>query len=176
MSYVGDYFAISNSYDINSLQNMQGLQFKLAELRERADAIGRNTGILPLGFFAFDKTHPTPREKNKAAKWVTGALFGLAGAFFGMATHENTGRNTVIGGAIGGAIGFVFGLFGQEAEETRMQRAMTKYDGYLTQLEIEANKSSIMGFAGQQPVISHHAEKLMSAREAALLDQPIGKA
>lgn len=151
MSDVGDIFTISNTFDINDLQRQQRVQMKLAEFRERADTLTRQ-GHIPLGFFAFEKAHPTVREKSPHANWLLGAIGGAVGYFI---------RPGVVGGGTGAAIGFGIGMLFYESETDRLERAVLRYDTYLTDYERQHTTLSIA------PTASHrtdHAQTLLAAR------------
>ena len=160
MSDIGDIYSISNSIDIRELKQQQQAQMRLTEFRERADALAQQTGTAPLGFFAFEKTSPTPREHSTFAKWGLGLLAGITAAAFSLSIP------VVIGVA---AIGFLVGTVIPESETARTGRALERYDGYLSQAEMSAASQARSRIPMQEqegPALrTNHAQTVLEQRQ-----------
>ena len=138
----------------------QRIQMKLAEFRERQEEISRSTGMHPLGFFAFEKSSPTPRRAQPENKWLGALLGGGLGALLGV-------RNNVVEGlAIGGGIGFLFGaLFNKESEISRTEHAVKRYGDYLDVFDVAAAQGHQITSVQPYPLTGHsHAQALLDAR------------
>ena len=136
---IGDIFTVANSVDIDKLRQMQKAQMKLGELRERSEDITHATGRRPLGYFAYERLHPTRPERSKNGV-AGGALFGglIGGIVAGAVHNPRTAAlgSTILGGVgIGAVIGGVIGNYTLESEESRVDRSLIKYEAYITALE-----------------------------------------
>ncbi len=162
-------FDLLTYFNVHDVQDQQRNQMALNEFRERADTIARQTGVTPVGFFAFEKASPTPPADNRGAKtWggVIGALIGVS-LLFGPLTPAigviGALAVTVLGGAV---VGNLVGASIPERESSRLDRALARYDSYLTQVETTAKSSAysrVMEAAG--PAIrTNHAEKIDAER------------
>lgn len=156
---IADILSLSNSFEISDLQRNQAVQMRLAEFRERADTLARQTGVVATGFFGYERENPTPREHYSAGKWI-GLLFGFV---IGIAS-----ANPIIFAAfcVGG---FALGaIFAKEPESIRLERALNRYDAYLTSTETVAHervRSQAMVSGGHHR--TDHAQTVLADREQA---------
>jgi len=167
MGIFADVFSFSNALEIGDLQQQNQSQLRLAEFRERADMLSRQTGVAPLGFFAFEKANPTPVEHAPAARWWGMVLGTAAGAFF-----------PPLGIPIGAIAGFTLGAISTERESNRLTRAMDRYDAYLSSAETMAYAqmrapSLSMEGAGQGHSTTHAADILAERAAQAAAERTI---
>lgn len=137
---IADIFTVSNSVDINKLQQMQRAQMKMAELRERSEDIAKSTGKKPLGYFAFERLYPTRVERTKNGLLggaLVGAISGAAIAVIARDYRTASLSSTLLTGSVIGAIpGALIGAYTNESEESRVDRSLKKYEAYIVGLEI----------------------------------------
>lgn len=166
---IADIFTISNSVDIDKLRQMQQSQMKIAELRERSEDIARTTGRKPLGYFAFERTYPTPLQRAKHGALggaAFGALIGAAVAAIVVAHDSRAGglgRTLLAGSALGSVPGALIGTLVDESEETRVARSLKKYEGYITGLEI-AGSVHVAGPAASKQLLKGYAATIEAER------------
>lgn len=161
MGTFSDYMSISNSMDINWLRRRQQIQMRLAEFSERDDRLMRETGVNALGFFGFEKENPTPRQSSTLFEKVIYTAFGAAvGLVLGVA---------VIPVCLCAAAGFLLSCVIPESETTRLERAISRYDSYLTRTEAVAQsqmRSVPLTANGAEHKIDH-TQTILAEREQA---------
>ena len=164
---IGDFMSIWNSIEIERMQSNQTAQLKMAEFRERVDALARETGVTPMGFFAYERANPTPQEHYSNKKWFGLAGGAFVGALFAMFSF-GAAAPLIVGLAAGG---FIWGaIFNAEPEPHRLNRALNRYDNYLTSMETvtrERARAQTIDFGGQGQHRTTHAQGVMDERAQA---------
>lgn len=141
---------------------------RLMTLTERRTTLFQQAGIASLSFEDFEAQSPTKSEPWKEGKWIMLALGAVVGVILPTVFPSLLLIPAVV---LSGLAGLAVGSIMSEPDNHRMDRAITRYEQYLHQVEYD-------GFARLRsqgntqeheasPIRSNHADRYLASREEA---------